>query len=45
VILKDLPVIPMWFGKVTNVYSQNVKTYVYNPISGTAFHQIAVVNK
>jgi ABC-type oligopeptide transport system substrate-binding subunit len=43
IIVADLPVLPMWFGKVANVYSENVKNYVYNPISGTEFDKIAVV--
>lgn len=41
-VLEDMPVIPMWFGKVANVYSENVEAYVYNAISGTEFHLISV---
>jgi ABC-type oligopeptide transport system substrate-binding subunit len=42
IIVKDLPVAPLWFGKTTNVYSKNVVEYKYNPISGTEFHEIAL---
>lgn len=41
-IVDDLPVLPMWFGKTTNVYSANVVKYEYNNISGTEFDKIAV---
>jgi len=42
IIVKDLPVAPLWFGKTTNVYSKNVVEYKYNPISGSEFSEIAV---
>ena len=41
-VLEDMPVLPMWFGKVTNVYSENVAKYEYNTISGTDYHRISV---
>lgn len=42
IIVEDLPVLPMWFGKVTNVYGPNVEKYEYNTISGTDYHRITV---
>lgn len=44
IIVSDLPVIPMWFGKVANVRSENVKEYVYNPIHGTDYTSITLKN-
>ncbi|GHJ46057.1 putative peptide ABC transporter DppA [Catellatospora sp. TT07R-123] len=42
VIVDDLPVIPMWFGKVSDVYSENVKTFVFNPISGVEYDKVVL---
>lgn len=41
-VLEDMPVLPMWFGMVTNVYGPNVAKYEYNTISGTDYHRVAV---
>lgn len=42
IVLDQLPVIPMWFGKVTDLYSANVKTFEFNTISGVEYDKIAV---
>lgn len=42
IILEDLPVIPMWFGKVTALYGDNVKKFSYNPISGVMYNELVV---
>jgi peptide/nickel transport system substrate-binding protein len=42
IVVRDLPVIPMWFGKTANVRSENVKDYVYNRVHGTVYTQITL---
>jgi peptide/nickel transport system substrate-binding protein len=42
IIVEDLPVIPMWFGKVTALYGESVKKFVYNPISGVMYNELTV---
>ena len=41
-MVRDLPVIPMWFGRTANVRSENVKDYVYNKVHGTDYTQITL---
>jgi peptide/nickel transport system substrate-binding protein len=43
VVVEDLPVIPMWFGQVAAVRSENVDKWVYNPISGVSYGEITLV--
>jgi oligopeptide transport system substrate-binding protein len=33
IIGEDMPVIPMWWNKIGAIYSENVETFVWNPIS------------
>jgi len=42
IVVREMPVIPMWFSKTANVRSENVKDYVYNPIHGTVFTEITL---
>ena len=42
IVVEDLPVIPMWFGKVAAVYGENVDKFVYNPISGVSYGQMTL---
>jgi ABC-type transport system substrate-binding protein len=42
IVVEDLPVLPMWFGKVTAVYNESVSTFVYNAISGVSYGEITV---
>ncbi len=42
IVVRDLPVLPMWFGRTANVRSENVKDYVYNPIHGTVYTEITL---
>lgn len=42
IIVEDMPVIPMWFGRVTAIYSENVKKFVFNNISGVMYGDITV---
>mgnify|MGYP001362140177 CR=1 FL=1 len=37
---EDLPVIPMWFGKIAALYGENVEKFVWNPVSGASYHEI-----
>jgi ABC-type transport system substrate-binding protein len=41
-VAEDLPVIPMWFGLTTVVWSENVNEMVYNPISGVEYGQVTM---
>lgn len=41
IIVRDLPVVPMWFGKTTVLYSKTVKGGIpYNTINGVELHNI-----
>jgi ABC-type transport system substrate-binding protein len=42
IIGEELPVIPMWFGKVAAVYSDNVETFVWNAISDADYGQMTM---
>ena len=42
IIVDELPVIPMWFGKVTAVYGEGVDKFVYNNISGVSYGEITL---
>jgi len=42
IIVEDLPILPMWFGKVTAVYGDKVGKFVYNPISGVMYNELTV---
>jgi ABC-type oligopeptide transport system substrate-binding subunit len=43
-IAEDLPVIPMWWGKVAALYGENVEKFVYNPVSDVAYGDIVLKN-
>lgn len=38
-VVEDLPVIPMWFGKAAAIYSENVDKLVWNAISDADYGQ------
>lgn len=40
IVLRDLPIIPLWFQKTSVLFGRNVKTYVRNIISGTDYTKI-----
>ncbi len=40
--MEDLPVIPMWFGKVAAVYGENVDKFVWNPISDASYGEMTL---
>ena len=42
IVVEELPVIPMWFGKVAAVYSENVDKFVWNTISDADYGQITL---
>jgi ABC-type oligopeptide transport system substrate-binding subunit len=42
IALEDMPVIPLWFGKVTAVYGDQVNKFVYNNISGVSYGEITL---
>jgi len=37
VALEDMPVVPLWFGKVSAVYGEKVDKFVYNTINGVSY--------
>lgn len=39
-LVRDLPVVPLWFGKTTVLHSKNVKGIPYNTINGVELHNI-----
>ncbi|SCL13678.1 peptide ABC transporter substrate-binding protein [Micromonospora inyonensis] len=41
-ILEDLPVIPMWWGKVGAVYSENVDKFVWNAVADADYGQMTM---
>ncbi|MDG4763786.1 ABC transporter substrate-binding protein [Solwaraspora sp. WMMD406] len=43
-IVEDLPVIPMWFGKVAALYSENVDEFYWNKISDAEYGKITLNN-
>ena len=42
IIVEDLPVIPMWFSKVTAIHGESVDKFVYNNISGVSYGEITL---
>ncbi|MDC5696627.1 ABC transporter substrate-binding protein [Intrasporangium calvum] len=42
---EDMPVIPMWFGKVAALYSTNVDKFVFNKISDVEYGKITLKQK
>jgi ABC-type oligopeptide transport system substrate-binding subunit len=42
VALEDMPVIPMWFGKVSAVYGDKVGKFVYNTINGVSYGEMTL---
>ena len=42
IVVREIPVIPMWFGKVTAVYGEGVDKFVYNNISGVSYGEITL---
>ena len=41
-VLEDMPVIPMWFGKIGAVYSENVEQFYWNKISDAEYGKITL---
>ncbi|MFI6822353.1 ABC transporter substrate-binding protein [Micromonospora sp. NPDC050187] len=41
-ILEDLPVIPMWWGKVGAVYGENVEKFVWNAVADADYGQMTM---
>ncbi|GLY23248.1 ABC transporter substrate-binding protein [Micromonospora sp. NBRC 101691] len=41
-ILEDLPVIPMWWGKVGAVYGENVDKFVWNAVADADYGQMTM---
>lgn len=44
ILLEDLPVIPMWYGLETTVYSQNVENIVVDPRTFVRVEDVQVTN-
>ncbi|BCL13923.1 peptide ABC transporter substrate-binding protein [Micromonospora sagamiensis] len=44
-ILEDLPVIPMWWGKVAAVYGENVDKFVWNAVADADYGQMTMKQK
>jgi len=42
VALEDMPVVPLWFSKVSAVYSEKVDKFLYNTISGVSYGDITL---
>jgi ABC-type transport system substrate-binding protein len=42
IVVEELPVIPMWFGKVAAVYGENVDKFAWNTISDADYGQITL---
>jgi ABC-type transport system substrate-binding protein len=42
VIVEDMPVVPLWFGRTTAVWSENVSDFVWNPINDPEYGQMVV---
>ena len=40
IVLRDLPIIPLWFQKTSVLFGHNIKTYVRNIISGSDYPKI-----
>jgi len=45
ILVEDLPVIPMWFGRSAAIWSENVETFVWNPINDPEYGQIVVASE
>lgn len=39
---EDIPVVPMWWGKTSAIYSENVDTFVWNAISDADYSKITM---
>jgi oligopeptide transport system substrate-binding protein len=44
VVLEDLPVIPLWFGKTFTLFSQNVENVSYSPFDQLLLKDVSVVS-
>ncbi|HEX6338974.1 MAG TPA: ABC transporter substrate-binding protein, partial [Jiangellaceae bacterium] len=44
-VLEDMPVIPMWFGRVAAIWSENVEQFVWNPINDPEYGQMVVASE
>ncbi len=42
VVLEDLPVIPLWFGQSSTVYSENVDNVTYDPLQQEVLTEVTV---
>lgn len=45
IIVEDMPVIPMWFGRTTAIWSENVEEFVWNPINDPEYGQMVVAQQ
>lgn len=43
IVLEDMPVIPLWYGKTSIVYSEDIENVNYDPLQQTLLGQITVV--
>ena len=44
-VIADMPVIPMWFSKEGAIWSENVETFVWNPINDPEYGQMVVADR
>jgi len=44
VVLADMPVIPLWYGKTSIVYSENVENVIYDPLQQRLLGEVTVVS-
>ena len=44
-VIADMPVIPMWFNKEGAIWSENVETFVWNPINDPEYGQMVVADR
>ena len=42
IIVDEMPVVPLWFGKITAVYGEGVNKFVFNNISGVSYGEITL---
>jgi len=44
VVLRELPVLPLWFGKTFIIYSENVENVKFSPLEQLLLTEVTVVN-
>ncbi len=42
IIVEDLPIIPMWFGKESGLYAETVDKFVWNPIADASYGEMTL---